>query len=199
MSDVLTICVQTFPDGGSVYPSVNHTGRDSHKSGRKTPEYLALFRAIQREAEWQIRECGWDRAEYYVEVHWKRYVTTRRTFDAGNALKCELDALQYAGVFLNDSLVRPFPDVPQYDPSPGAIDRIVLVVIRTFPPAILADKPARKPKPADPPDTFAECQAEARRRTAAKPRTLAEMKQGDLATFAERDAVLREAGVVARR
>jgi hypothetical protein len=199
MRDVLTICIPTFPDGGSVYPSVNHLGCDGRRGGRKSPEFHALFEAVKIAAEYEMLG-GWTTATYLVEVHLKRYLTTRKSTDSSNLGKCEIDALQAAGVVVNDSLVRLFADV-QYDPSPGAIDRISLVVIRTFPPAILADKPARKPKPAapraiDPPYTFAECQAEARRRTAAKPRTLAEMKSGDvIKSFAERDRVLSALGI----
>jgi Holliday junction resolvase RusA-like endonuclease len=177
-ADALLVCVPTFPEGGSIYPSVNHTGKDSYKSGRKTLEYNALHRAIICEAKRQMTESGWVRADYYVEVHWKRYVTTLRPFDASNAMKCENDALQLAGVFANDNLVRPFPDVPQYDPTPGAIDRIVMVVIRLFPPAILAEKPTRKRgerKEHDTHDAFAEAQAEARKRMAERPRTIDEI------------------------
>jgi hypothetical protein len=46
--------------------------------------------------------------------------------------------------------------------------------------------------------TWTAVRAEAKARTANKPRTLAQMKQGEYVTFAERDA-LREAGILGRR
>lgn len=145
MSDILAISVPTFsdPETGRAYPNVNALGADSHRGGRKTPEYHALFHAVKNAAESAMLATGWTTAEYYVEVHWKRYVTTRRGFDPMNAMKCELDALEAAGVYANDSLVIPRPDLPQYDPTPGAIDRISLVVMRLFPPLLLASRPTR--------------------------------------------------------
>lgn len=195
----MVIVVPTFPEGGSKYPSVNGMWDSGFRGGVKTAEYHALFKAVKDEAESQMAATRWNTADYYVELHWKRYVTTRRTFDAMNGLKVECDALQAAGVVRNDHLIRPFPDVPQYDPTPGAIDRIALVVIRTYPPAILAEKPARKlidaPSPA-----FVEAQAEARRRTVnrpqgAKARTFDQLKSGDKLSWDELEMLKKKVGL----
>jgi hypothetical protein len=200
-ADVLTIQVPTFTEGGTRYPSANEL--IGKMRGKKTKEYTSLRSAVYEAARSEMARVGWETATYYCEVRWTRYMPNRRAAhtDAQNAGIAECNALADAGVVENDRLIQWHPGVVQYDPSPGAIDRIVMVVIKTYPPAILADKPARKPKPADIVlgSTWDEVQAEARRRTANKPRTLAEMKQGDRVTFAERDAVLREAGIVARR
>jgi hypothetical protein len=202
-ADVLTVCVPTFTGMNREYPSANRMTDRSR--GRKPPGYHSLREAVAREARAEIARVGWEVATYYCEVRWTRYMPSRLAAhtDAQNAGIAECNALADAGVVENDRLIQWHPGVVQYDPSPGAIDRISLVVIRTFPPAILADKPARKPKLAEPRkivlgSTWNEIQAEARRRTAAKPRTLAQMKQGDQVTFAERDA-LREAGILGRR
>ena len=148
MSDLLRIVVPTFPLAdhpdptrrtGRKYPSVNSLGGNSHRGGRKTPEYRALFAAIKHAAEEEMERVGWTTADYYVEVIHKRYVVTRRKNDAMNGLKTELDALQSAGVFLDDSLVIPRPDIVQYDPRPGAIDRICMAVFRLNVPILAAD------------------------------------------------------------
>jgi Holliday junction resolvase RusA-like endonuclease len=142
MADVLVVTVPTFPEGGGQYPSVNSLGANGWRGGKKTSEYLALYRAVKAEAERQIKATGWVTADYICEVHWKRYTITKRAFDSQNCGKCENDALEEAGVFANDNLVKWCPDVPQYDPSPGAIDRIAMVVIRLYPPLNVLEKRA---------------------------------------------------------
>ena len=138
MSDVLSFTVPTFPGGGAKYPSVNELlGR---VKGRKNPEYHDLRIAVREAARDAMALTGWITATYYVDLHWKRYIVTKRGFDPMNCMKCELDALEpdpehdFPGVYLNDSLVRPHPDLPMYDPAPGAIDRVAIAVFRLYPP-----------------------------------------------------------------
>jgi hypothetical protein len=143
--DVLSFQVRT-PVGG--YASVNHLG-DSFRGGRKSAGYHALEYSIREAARAEMLRTGWTTASYYVEVAWKRYVTTLRGFDASNAMKAELDALQpwepqtrderaafepFVGCYSNDCLVKPLPDIAYYDPTPGAVDRIAIAVFRLFPP-----------------------------------------------------------------
>lgn len=145
MADVLSFQVLT-PRG--VYPSVNHLSLGNHRGGKKTPEYHELMLAVREAARAEMERVGWETADYYVDVYWKRYITTRRQFDAMNGMKCELDAMEpyyptpeeiacgtrpFLGVYANDSLVRPHPDIPQVDLRPGSVDRIAISVFRLFP------------------------------------------------------------------
>jgi hypothetical protein len=141
----------------------------SHRGGLKTKEYHELARRVRHTARIAMIAANWTTATSLVEVHWKRYVTNRRRGgDASNALKCELDAMQphtptqsereageteFPGVYVNDNLVRPFPDYPMLDTAPGAIDRVSIVVMRVLPAVVLtrnaAAQPAQgRPKPA---------------------------------------------------
>lgn len=153
MSDVLSFVVPTFPGGGTKYPSVNQLGRDDRRGGRKSSEYLDLFRAV-RAAAWEaMKATGWETAEDLVELHLKRYIPDLRRADRSNLGKCEADAMEpgrpgdeqpdFPGVYRNDHLVRPFPDIVR-DLRPGAVDRIAIVVIR----AALPHSPAANGKPA---------------------------------------------------
>ena len=153
MSDALSFEVPTFPGGGSKYPSVNQLGRDDRRGGRKSSEYLDLFRAVRMAAWDAMKATDWETAEDLVEVHLKRYIPDLRRADRSNAFKCELDAMEpgrrgdespdFPGVYRNDSLVRPFPDIVR-DLRPGAVDRIAIVVIR----AALPNPPRTNGKPA---------------------------------------------------
>jgi hypothetical protein len=188
-ADVLTIQVRTFPDNGTRYPSANEL--IGKMRGHKTAEYHALRKAVAEAARAEMARVGWETATYFCDVYWKRYVINRRTFDASNSGIAELNGLEDAGVVENDRLVRWHPDVPQYDPRAGAVDRIAMVIMRTYPPAILADKPAPKHRP----ELISASSPEARRRTANKPRTLDDFRSGDKPTFTERDALLKELGI----
>jgi hypothetical protein len=147
-ADLLAFTVPTFPHAedpnpltrtGRRYPGVNHLGKDVYRKGRKTREYHALFAIIKDRAELELASSGWSTADYYCEVVIRRISVTRHLADSTNGWKCELDALEAAGVFTNDALVVPRPDIVQYDPTPGAIDRISIAVFRLFPPLLLVD------------------------------------------------------------
>lgn len=158
-ADVLAFVIPTFnadprpateareAERASHYPSVNELGRDSMRGGEKSDEYHWLFNRVYDAAKAEMERVGWWTAEYYVDVYWTRIVTTRRGFDAMNTLKCELDAMEDAGVYVNDRLVVPHPSAPQYDPTPGAIDRIRIVVERRWYPIIPAPMDVTKKKP----------------------------------------------------
>ncbi|HVA26658.1 MAG TPA: hypothetical protein VNF68_00655 [Candidatus Baltobacteraceae bacterium] len=151
VGDLLAFTVAT-PEGA--YPSVDVMFGSSHRGGLKTKEYHELARRVRHAARIAMIAANWTTANSLVEVHWKRFVTNRRRGgDAANGLKCELDAMQphsptererergetdFAGVYINDNLVRPFPDHPMLDTTPGAIDRVSIVVMRLFPAVALA-------------------------------------------------------------
>jgi hypothetical protein len=191
--DFLAISVPTFWGNGSRYPSVNHMGRDGLRGGRKTKEYHDLFAAVRGAALGEAFACGWKTADYPVEVHLKRYVITRRAVDSANLGKCELDALQSAGIVKNDSLIRLFPDV-QYDPTPRAIDRLAIIVLRLFPPAILADKSLAKLRPLGKNgDTVPSRSAPEAKRRIYQKRAI-DTALIPAISFAERDEVLKKGG-----
>jgi hypothetical protein len=152
-ADVLSFWVPTFPGNGSKYPSVNGMWASGVRYGKKTPEYADLFRIVRETAHAVMQATGWETATDRVEVHLKRYVPDRRRTDAGNLGKCEMDSMapwkpgqpgpeSFLGVYEDDRLVRPFPDVV-YDPTPDAMDRIAIAVFRLF-----TETPAvRNPRP----------------------------------------------------
>lgn len=139
MSDVLAFEVPTFPAGGSKYPSVNGMWAQGVRYGKKTPEYHDLFVAVRQAAWEQINATGWETATDRVEVHLRRYVPDHRQRDSSNFGKVEFDAMArwkhgepcvgFPGIYVNDMLVRPFPDVV-VDPREGAVDRIAIAVFR---------------------------------------------------------------------
>lgn len=139
VTDVLAFWVPTFPGNGSRYPSVNGMWASGVRYGKKTPEYADLFAIVRETAHATMQATGWETATDRVEVHIRRYVPDRRRTDAGNLGKCELDAMapsrpgerDFPGVYEDDRLVRPFPDVV-YDPTPEAMDRIAIAVFRLF-------------------------------------------------------------------
>lgn len=159
-TDTIAITVPTFnptPEEGDerkLYPSVNHLTETSNRFGRKTHEYAYLFAAVQKAAWDAMDASGWWTADYYVDVYWTRYVIARRSADAMNATKCEFDAMEpdestgFPGVYANDSLVVPHPAPPQYDPTPGAVDRISIVCQRRWYPLVvpLLDKRQSQPR-----------------------------------------------------
>jgi len=164
MADVLSFTIPT----PARYASVNHLGGDGRRYGRKSAFAIELATLTREAARAEMERAGWITATWYVEVHWRRYICDRtRSFDPANALKIELDAMQpwepsdreradgvrpFPGVYANDRLVRPLPDLPQFDTTPGAIDRIAMVVFRLFPPPLefdagVAPTPARPATP----------------------------------------------------
>jgi hypothetical protein len=204
-ADVLTIEVPTFYGDNREYPSSNRM-TDRFRGG-KPPGYHPLRNAVCEAARAEIMRVSWERATYYCDVYWKRYMPNRRAAntDAQNAGTAEMNGLQDAGVFENDRLVRWHADVPQYDPGPGAIDRIAIVVMRTFAPAILAEVKPRKKAPRskriapETPDihaAFAEAQAEARRRA---PRSVDDYKNGETVRVVDIPGILQRGGITPRR
>lgn len=150
MGDVLAFTVPTFHGSGFNYPSVNEL--IGPVKGKKTPEYHDLKIAVREAARAEMERTGWVTATYYVDLFWKRYVTSRRGFDPMNCLKCESDSMEpdpesgFAGVYVNDKLVRPHVDLPQYDSAPDAIDRIAIAVFRLYPTILDAPKGVAKPR-----------------------------------------------------
>lgn len=124
------VIVITAPVPGA-YPSVNATGRDGFRGGRKTPEYLALFDAVREAAGREMERVGWICAEYLCATTVTFYHTDKRQRDCSNLAKCELDALTTARVWLDDSLARPVTLETEYDPKGPA--RVVIIVRRKFP------------------------------------------------------------------
>lgn len=103
MSDVLAITVEI--DGR--YPSVNHTGGDGFRGGRKSREYRQLFARVKYAALDEMARTGWTKAECDCFVSIVRYIPDMRRCDAMNLGKTELDALTAAGVWLDDNLANP--------------------------------------------------------------------------------------------
>lgn len=126
MTDVLTI---TVPIQGA-YASVNQTGGDSFRGGRKSPAYKALFRAVQQSAEAEMRRTGWTKAECDCFALIVRYVPDRRRADAMNLAKCEWDALTEAGVWNDDELANPC--LPMIRPDFGGPHRVSIVVVKLY-------------------------------------------------------------------
>ncbi len=130
MSDVLVI---TVPIVGR-YASVNALGRDGLAYGRKSAAYRILFEATQTAAEAAIAASGWATATYFVDTQLVLYRSRYRRQDAGNAGKCEFDALTAAKVWTDDSLALPVSLDLELDPS--GPDRAVIVLRRRFPPFV---------------------------------------------------------------
>lgn len=122
LSDVLVVTVPI----AARYPSVNHTGQDGMRTGRKSPEYRELFAAIKESAEIEMAHFGWSKATDLVHTTIVLYRSTKRRQDAGNVAKCELDALTVAGVWEDDSLAKPVVLDIEYDPS--GPDRVVIIL-----------------------------------------------------------------------
>jgi hypothetical protein len=225
VSDALAILVPTFNpnprpatetragERASVYPSVNELGRDSHRGGRKSDEYAWLFSAVRNAAALEMARTGWWTADYYVDVHWSRVTTSRRPYDPMNGMKVEMDSLEpskgdepyFAGVYANDRLVIPHPSAPQYDPTPRAVDRIRIVVVRRWHPILVPgiDAPKKRtPKLREAPAVAARAAEAESNGGRVRPltlktnderiRTLEEIPQGELVSIAERDALLRD-------
>lgn len=124
MPDVLVLSV---PIDGS-YASVNHTGRDGMRFGRKSPAYKKLFADVLAAACFAMERTGWRTTDDDCEVTLTRYVRDRIKRDAANMGKCEFDALTKAGVWKDDSQAKRVILKLLTDPS-GA-DRVVIVVQR---------------------------------------------------------------------
>jgi hypothetical protein len=161
--DVLTF---TVPLPSGTYPSVNHTGGNAARQGKKTPEYHDLFKAVRDIAAIEMERIGWQVAANYCDVTIVRVRADCRLSDASNLSKCEFDAMQpsrpprykgdlrayrhpFPGVFTNDALVVPHPKVEFDAEGP---DRLVIIVRRVFPfvplpgDAVAATGRARKPR-----------------------------------------------------
>jgi Holliday junction resolvase RusA-like endonuclease len=130
----------------SPYPSVNHTGRDSFRGGRKSPSYRKLFEAVLEEAQHAADRCGWVMARRRVRCWITRYKPSPGRADASNVGKAEGDGLTAAGIWEDDSLARPITLDIVYDPS--GPDRIVIVVQQLSrepePEPVTAPAPPRK-------------------------------------------------------
>jgi Holliday junction resolvase RusA-like endonuclease len=185
MSAILEIVIPGKPISGNHAKVPTENGRQVRS--KESREYDKRIASIAKAA---VIAAGWVMPDY---VRVDMIIYGSRT-DRDNACKEILDPCQGI-VFAHDSRVLD-----------GFIKRIkdggeprVMLRISEVNGAIYGFSCPRKPKPAkpvNPPYTFAECQAEARRRTAAKPRTLAEMKSGDvIKSFAERDRVLSALGI----
>lgn len=126
MTDVLSITVPI----GSRYASVNNVGGNSHRGGKKSPEYRRLFNAVQSAAEAEIERTGWTKATSECAAYVVRYVSDRRRRDATNAFKCEADALTEAGVWDDDNLVNPFLSTIRYDTE--GENRVTIVIVKLY-------------------------------------------------------------------
>jgi hypothetical protein len=156
--EVLSFTIPTFDLSLPTrrYPSVNGMWAQGVRRGRKTPEYHYLFGAVRDAARVEMERVGWVTAVGRVEVHLRRYMVTLLGADPSNLAKCELDAMAparagedpFPGVYANDRLVRPFPDIV-YDPAPDAVDRIAIAVFRLpVPPLADAGPRTRRKAPA---------------------------------------------------
>jgi Holliday junction resolvase RusA-like endonuclease len=140
MTDIFTI---TVPIPKGTYPSVNHTGINGFRGGGKSKEYRELFASVKAAAIAEMARTGWTTAEYDCAGWITRYHPHARKLDCSNLSKAENDALEEAGVVLNDTLIRPIHKDAQYDKN--GPDRIVIVLQRLYP--RITDVHTPKPKP----------------------------------------------------
>jgi Holliday junction resolvase RusA-like endonuclease len=180
---VLEIIIPGKPISGNHAKVPTENGRQVRSKDSR--EYDARIASIAKAA---VVAAGWVMPDY-VNVDVILYNTR---LDRENALKELHDPLERI-VFAHDSRIL---DGRTKKIKDNGGPRVMLH-ISAVDGGDYGFSPPRAPKPAklDPPWTFAECQAEARRRTANKPRTLAQMKSGDLATFAEL-ALLKRGGIL---
>lgn len=82
-------------------PSVNHSGRDGFRGGRKTAAYKQFLADVERIA----REYGWPRIEGRLSVNIEASPPDERRRDLDNLQKAVLDALQHAGLYLDDCAI----------------------------------------------------------------------------------------------
>jgi Holliday junction resolvase RusA-like endonuclease len=124
VSDVLSISVPI----GARYASVNHTNAGSHRGGKKSPEYKALFADVKRAAMDAMVLTGWTiaRCECFVTI--VRYVPDHRQHDAMNLGKCEFDALTAAGIWQDDKWANPCMPWIRY----SAPHRVTIVVVKLY-------------------------------------------------------------------
>jgi hypothetical protein len=146
VSDLLTLTVLTpVVAGRARYAGVNAISDHGAYHGRKSSEYLELFRAVREAARAEMERVGWVTWPHPCEVQVVRYHRTARMSDSGNIGKAEMDALApstpnqeardkcapFPGVYENDSLVRPYHASVEYDPD--GPDRVVIIVRRRYP------------------------------------------------------------------
>jgi crossover junction endodeoxyribonuclease RusA len=84
-------------------PSLNHSGKDSFRGGRKSEEYKAFMLRVA----WLVKTAGHPHIDgrLAVEVELAPPFGKGRRFDLDNRLKALLDALQRTGVFSNDEQI----------------------------------------------------------------------------------------------
>jgi len=142
------------------YASANAVSDHGRFGGRKSEEYLALFRAVREAARAEMIATAWATWEHDCEVLVVRYHRTLVASDATNLGKVECDALEpstpledrrdgsapFPGIFLNDRQVRPYSSDTEYDPE--GPDRVLITVRRRYPNAIAlaAVQPKRRRK-----------------------------------------------------
>jgi Holliday junction resolvase RusA-like endonuclease len=118
---------------GSSYPSVNHTGKDGFRGGRKSDAYKKLFTDVETAARSEIERTGWAIASTECALTVVRYIPDRRRTDASNLAKVECDALTKAGVWIDDRLANPCSLAVRYDPA--GPHRIVIIVVKLYYPS----------------------------------------------------------------
>ncbi len=154
MIDALVLCVRTplFIGEDGVqrerYASVNAVSDHGATHGKKSPAYLALFRAVREAARAEMARTGWTTWPHGCEGTIVRYHRTRRMSDSPNIGKAECDSLcpstpheerrdrcaPFPGVYLDDKQVHPWHTDVEYDPT--GPDRVFIVVRRRFPEAV---------------------------------------------------------------
>lgn len=129
MADVLAI---TVPIEGR-YASNNALGKDSHRGGRKSEAYKALFKSVKEAAEDEAMRIGWVPLPCEHDITILRYLPARWRTDAMNLGKCEGDALTAAGIWPDDRYANPARFLVRYDAS--GQHRIAIVVVKLYEPA----------------------------------------------------------------
>lgn len=82
-------------------PSVNHSGADGFRGGKKTDAYKAFVTSVAV----RVVNAGSPRIEGRLSVLVEIVPPNARAFDLDNRLKATLDALQHAGVFADDAAI----------------------------------------------------------------------------------------------
>ena len=170
---------------GMLYPTAVERGLDGRR-GAKSAAYKALSHDVE-EAGRAAVAAGWETIAYPCRAWLTRYAPDARVRDPINHGSCEWNALTRAGVWTDDSLATTTLDVQPRSQPP---DRVVIVIQRLSP---IPGATARSPRPVAPKVARKASVAPAPRKSPSQP--IQDLRSGDVLTFSQRDALLREIGV----
>jgi len=182
--DTLTMTVYL---DGMTYPSINHTGRAG--GARHDQGFSVEHRSLRRSVASFAREAvvkGWRVIEHPCEATLTRYLPDARVFDIHNAGNAEFNGLTDGGAWTDDGCGERARKERYVDR--GGRDRIEIILRRLPAPEgarVIAPRKKVEPKK----------KAPAARPVTQRARSADEVRSGDVLTFEERDALLRERGI----